>query len=64
MQAANGIMTAIGRLAEWFKAAVLKTADLKGSVSSNLTPSAIYIASMRLSRHFVFLPMFLPRIIF
>jgi hypothetical protein len=41
MLPANGIMAAIGGLAEWFKAAVLKTADLKGSVSSNLTPSAI-----------------------
>ena len=30
-----------GRVAERFKAAVLKTADGKLSVSSNLTPSAI-----------------------
>ncbi len=30
-------------MAEWFKAAVLKTASLKGDVGSNPTPSAIYI---------------------
>lgn len=28
-------------MAEWFKAAVLKTVDPKGSGSSNLSPSAI-----------------------
>lgn len=32
-----------GSVAEWLKAAVLKTADGKLSVSSNLTASAIYI---------------------
>jgi hypothetical protein len=31
----------IGEVAEWFKAAVLKTASPKGDVSSNLTLSAI-----------------------
>jgi hypothetical protein len=31
-----------GGMAEWFKAAVLKTASLKGDVGSNPTPSAIY----------------------
>ena len=30
-----------GGVAEWFKAAVLKTAVLKGTVGSNPTPSAI-----------------------
>jgi thiol-disulfide isomerase/thioredoxin len=30
-----------GRVAEWFKAAVLKTAGWKRSVSSNLTPSSL-----------------------
>ena len=30
-----------GRVAEWFKAAVLKTAECNSSVSSNLTSSAI-----------------------
>ena len=30
-----------GSVDEWFKSAVLKTADSKGSVSSNLTASAI-----------------------
>ena len=29
-----------GGVAEWFKAAVLKTAVLKGTVGSNPTPSA------------------------
>ena len=29
-----------GGMAEWFKAAVLKTASLKGDVGSNPTPSA------------------------
>ena len=29
-------------MAEWFKAAVLKTVELDGSVGSNPTPSAIY----------------------
>lgn len=29
-----------GSVAEWFKAAVLKTVEPKGSVSSNLTTSA------------------------
>jgi hypothetical protein len=29
-----------GELGEWFKPAVLKTADVKASVSSNLTLSA------------------------
>src|SRR5690606_5224663 len=33
--------TFFGRVAEWFKAAVLKTADGQPCVSSNLTPSAI-----------------------
>jgi hypothetical protein len=32
-----------GRVAEWFKAAVLKTAECNSSVSSNLTSSAITI---------------------
>ena len=32
-----------GSLGEWFKPAVLKTADPKGSVSSNLTASAIHM---------------------
>ena len=31
-----------GGMAEWFKAAVLKTASLKGDVGSNPTPSAMY----------------------
>ena len=31
-----------GGVAEWFKAAVLKTAVLKGTVGSNPTPSAIH----------------------
>ena len=31
-----------GGMAEWFKAAVLKTVELHGSVGSNPTPSAIY----------------------
>lgn len=31
----------MGSVAEWFKAAVLKTAELKGSVSSNLTASVL-----------------------
>ena len=30
-----------GEVAEWFKAAVLKTAEVQASVSSNLTLSAI-----------------------
>ena len=30
-----------GGMAEWFKAAVLKTVELKGSVGSNPTSSAI-----------------------
>ena len=30
-----------GGMAEWFKAAVLKTASLKGDVGSNPTPSAM-----------------------
>jgi hypothetical protein len=30
-----------GGMAEWLKAAVLKTAEPKGSVGSNPTPSAI-----------------------
>ncbi len=29
-------------MAEWFKAAVLKTASLKGDVGSNPTPSAMH----------------------
>ena len=33
-------------MAEWFKAAVLKTAELKGSVSSNLTLSVATIAQL------------------
>ena len=35
-----------GGMAEWFKAAVLKTVELYGSVGSNPTPSAIYPSSM------------------
>ena len=31
-----------GGMAEWFKAAVLKTASLKGDVGSNPTPSATH----------------------
>jgi hypothetical protein len=34
-----------GGMAEWFKAAVLKTVDPRGSVGSNPTPSANKIAS-------------------
>jgi hypothetical protein len=30
-------------MAEWFKAAVLKTASLKGDVGSNPTPSAMLL---------------------
>ena len=33
-----------GSVAEWFKAAVLKTADSQGSQSSNLCASAIFEA--------------------
>jgi hypothetical protein len=36
----SGIMAALGGLGEWFKPAVLKTAEQKCSVSSNLTASA------------------------
>ena len=32
--------SSLGRVAEWFKALVLKTSDCKRSVSSNLTASA------------------------
>ena len=35
-------VTIIGRVAEWFKAPVLKTGEWKRSVSSNLTSPAIY----------------------
>src|SRR5258706_4540774 len=36
-----------GGVAEWFKAAVLKTAELQGSVGSNPTPSAMYRNELR-----------------
>ena len=36
----NPILTSKGNVAEWFKAAVLKTVESKGSVSSNPTISA------------------------
>ena len=40
-------------MAEWFKAAVLKTASLKGDVGSNPTPSAKYhISSLVMSSEF------------
>ena len=38
-----------GRVAEWFKAAVLKTAECNSSVSSNLTSSAIQTRIRRLA---------------
>lgn len=41
--------TFLGRVAEWFKAPVLKTDVPQGTVSSNLTPSAIYIMETMLS---------------
>ncbi len=37
----SGPAKVYGSVDEWFKSAVLKTADSKGSVSSNLTASAI-----------------------
>ena len=43
-------------MGEWFKPAVLKTADVKASVSSNLTLSADSLALMGLSDPFDFLP--------
>ena len=33
----------LGRVGEWFKPAVLKTADVKASLSSNLSSSASYV---------------------
>lgn len=39
-RASSGIMADSGGLGEWFKPAVLKTAEQKCSVSSNLTASA------------------------
>ena len=38
--ASSGIIVLVGGLGEWFKPAVLKTAEQKCSVSSNLTASA------------------------
>ena len=38
-----GARNNIGRLGEWFKPADLKSADLKGSVRSNRTSSALNI---------------------
>ena len=38
----SGPAKVYGSVDEWFKSAVLKTADSKGSVSSNLTASANY----------------------
>jgi hypothetical protein len=44
-----------GEVAEWFKAAVLKTAECNSSVSSNLTFSANYYRGLGLtSRSFSF----------
>jgi hypothetical protein len=41
-------------MAEWFKAAVLKTASPKGDVGSNPTPSAKFcMQNLARSRHFV-----------
>jgi hypothetical protein len=45
-----------GEVAEWFKAAVLKTAVLKGTVSSNLTLSAKKGRTSRKSAFFHHLP--------
>ncbi len=38
-------------MAEWFKAAVLKTASPKGDVGSNPTPSAILRQGLRMAGH-------------
>lgn len=40
------IAGSIGRLAEWFKALVLKTSDVKASVGSNPTPSSSFCRSV------------------
>ncbi len=39
-----------GEMVEWFKAAVLKTAEAQASVGSNPTLSAIYFLSSRICR--------------
>ena len=52
----------LGSLGEWFKPAVLKTAEQQCSVSSNLTASAKHLNTTPLAWCFVFLPMFLSMI--
>lgn len=37
-----------GRMAEWSNAPVLKTGDLRGSGSSNLSPSAIVLKAKKI----------------
>jgi hypothetical protein len=46
------LQLAPGDLGEWFKPAVLKTADPQGSVSSNLTVSARYLVNPGLTASF------------
>ena len=48
--------TRYGRVGEWFKPAVLKTADSQGSVSSNLTVSAKEFKGLEQSRPFFLVP--------
>ena len=40
-----------GRMVEWFKAAVLKTAEGQLSVGSNPTPSAIFFVLISRQKH-------------
>ncbi len=49
-----------GRVAERFKALVLKTSDGKPSVSSNLTSSAIYLVNTCFTLIYFYLPIIQP----